>query len=113
MRREDPTFRKQNVSEVFGAVIGPEALLLRFFGENSDDRLLIVNLNRDEELKPAPEPLLAPPPECEWELIWSSESPDYGGSGVLPFNGLTEVRVPGQTAIVLKPKFTEKAEDGS
>ncbi|RPJ84642.1 MAG: malto-oligosyltrehalose trehalohydrolase, partial [Acidobacteria bacterium] len=85
MRREDPVFRKQNNSEVFGAVLGPEAFLLRFFGEHSDDRLLIVNFDRDVELKPAPEPLLAPPPDCEWELIWSSESPDYGGSGVLPF----------------------------
>ncbi len=113
LRREDPVFRKQNSSDVFGAVIGPEVFLLRFFGADSDDRLLIVNLDRDAELKPAPEPLLAPPHDCEWELIWSSESPEYGGSGVLPFNGLTEVRVPGRAAIVLKPKSTEKAKDGS
>jgi len=113
LRREDPVFRKQDCSKVFGAVIGSEAFLLRFLGEDSDDRLLIVNLGRDVELKPAPEPLLAPPPDCEWELVWSSESPDYGGSGVLLFNGLTEVRVPGQAAIVLKPKLTEKTKNGS
>ncbi len=113
MRREDPVFQKQDNSGVFGAVIGAEAFVLRFFGENSDDRLLIVNLDRDVELKPAPEPLLAPPPDCEWELIWSSESPEYGGSGVLPFDGLTEVRLPGRAAIVLKPKLTERAGDGS
>ena len=113
LRREDPVFRRQDSAEVFGAVIGPEVFLLRFFGEDSDDRLLIVNLDRDVELKPAPEPLLAPPPEHEWELMWSSESPDYGGSGVLPFNGLTEVRVPGRAAIVLRPKVREKAKNGS
>jgi len=113
MRREDPVFQQQDSSAVHGAVIGPEALLLRFFGDDSDDRLLIINLDRDVDLKPAPEPLLAPPAECEWELAWSSESPDYGGSGVLPFNGLTEVRVPGQAAIVLRPKRMETSKDGS
>src|SRR5439155_5836891 len=44
-----------------GAVLGPEALALRFFGDG--DRLLVVNLGRDLGLTPAPEPLLAPPAE--------------------------------------------------
>ncbi|HXK60914.1 MAG TPA: alpha-amylase family glycosyl hydrolase, partial [Acidobacteriota bacterium] len=111
IRKEDPVFRMQDNSRVFGAIVGPEAFLLRFFGEDHDDRLLIINLDRDIELKPAPEPLLAPPENCDWELIWSSESPEYGGSGVLPFNGLQEVRVPGQAALVLKPKPSQVIED--
>jgi maltooligosyltrehalose trehalohydrolase len=107
LRREDPVFRVQDNRRVFGAVLAPEALLLRFFGEESDDRLLIVNLERDIELKPAPEPLLAPPLGAQWEILWSSEMPEYGGSGGLPFNGLDEVQVPGQAAIVLRPRIKE------
>jgi len=110
MRREDPVFQIQDNSRVFGAVIGSDAFLLRFFGEAADDRLLIVNFDRDLELKPAPEPLLAPPEGFEWDPVWSSESPEYGGSGVLPFTGITEVRVPGQAALVLKPKPAENRD---
>ena len=48
-------------TRVDGAVLGPEAFVLRFFGENGSDRLLLVNLGRDLDLDSAPEPLLAPP----------------------------------------------------
>ena len=40
--------------------------------EQNDDRLLIINFGRRHRLVPAPEPLLAPPSGCEWELLWSS-----------------------------------------
>jgi len=43
----------------------------------ADDRLLIVNLGRDLNLTPAPEPLLAPP-ETEVDRDWTSEDPRYG-----------------------------------
>jgi maltooligosyltrehalose trehalohydrolase len=65
-----------------GAVLGSEAFLLRF-----DDRLLIVNLGRDLLLHSPNEPLLAPPPGRRWQLLWSSESPQYGGSGTPPLEG--------------------------
>ena len=37
-----------------GAVLGAEAFVLRFFGEDGDDRLLLVNLGVDLHLDPAP-----------------------------------------------------------
>ena len=60
LRREDPVFRQQKPGALDGAVLSPDAFLLRFFGEE-DDRLLVVNFGLDLHLDPASEPLLAPP----------------------------------------------------
>jgi len=102
LRMRDPVFRQQRNDRVFGSVLGPESFLIRFFGEDGDDRLLIVNLERDLELKPAPEPLLAPPEGSGWEMVWSSDDPAYGGTGVLPFDGIEKVRISGHAALALK-----------
>src|SRR5207245_10796171 len=77
--RQDAVIGGRQRRAVDGAVLGPEALALRFFGDG--DRLLVVNLGRDLELTPAPEPLLAPPAEGGWHMIWSSEDARYGGGG--------------------------------
>ncbi len=103
LRREDPVFRAQRPGGVDGAVLGPEAFLLRFFGDGGDDRLLLVNLGRDLHLGPAPEPLLAPPPGACWETLWSSEDPRYGGCGTPPLDTEENWRTPGNAAVVLRP----------
>ena len=48
------------------------------------DRLLVVNL-ADDHLSPMNEPLMAPPRGGQWTLLWSSEHPQYGGGGTVPF----------------------------
>jgi maltooligosyltrehalose trehalohydrolase len=80
LRREDRVIALP-ATVVDGAVIGPEAFVLRFFGPSGDDRLLVVNLGTDLSLVPNPEPLLAPPARGSWRELWSSEDPRYGGSG--------------------------------
>lgn len=102
LRRNDPVFRAQRFGGVDGAVLGPEAFLLRFFGDNSDDRLLLVNLGRDLHLDPAPEPLLAPPTGAEWKILLSSEDPRYGGSGTPALDTDENWRIPGHAAVVLQ-----------
>jgi len=82
LRRDDPALTAADRRGIDGAVLGEEALLLRWFGDGGDDRLLILNLGRDLKLEPAPEPLLAPPPKRRWTLAWSSEDPRYGGAGI-------------------------------
>jgi maltooligosyltrehalose trehalohydrolase len=84
--------------------LGRDAFLLRFFGENGDDRLLLVNFGLDLHLDPAPEPLLAPPESMRWKIIWSSESPNYGGSGTSPVDTLDNWRLRGHAAVVLGPR---------
>lgn len=103
MRREDPVFSDVRPHGLDGAVIGSQALAIRFFADDGDDRLLLLNLGRDLTLQPAPEPLLAPPFEKQWTLYWSSEDPRYGGQGTAPPETRRGLRVPGHAALVLRP----------
>jgi maltooligosyltrehalose trehalohydrolase len=104
LRREDPTFRKQRPRGVDGAVLGLEALVLRFFGDKpSLDRLLMVNLGLDLDCSPMPEPLLAPPAGCRWEVLWSSEDPRYMGGGIPSLHLEENWLLPGHSAFALRP----------
>src|SRR5215475_14569376 len=103
LRREDATFAAQRVGAIDGAVLGDEAFVLRFFGEDNDDRLLLVNLGVDLRLDIAPEPLLAPPERMEWRVLWSSEDPRYGGLGIAPLDAHENWYLPGHAAVALGP----------
>jgi maltooligosyltrehalose trehalohydrolase len=105
LRREDPVFHAPRSRGVDGAVLGAQAFVLRFFGdEEESDRLLLVNLGRDLHLDPAPEPLMAPPGGKRWAVRWSSESLRYGGSGTAPPDTETNWRLSGEAALVLIPE---------
>lgn len=106
LRREDSVFQKQGSFD--GAVLGSEAFLLRFFDAENGDRLLLVNLGLDLHLCIAPEPLLAPPERKRWDILWSSESPKYGGAGTAALETEDGWRIPGHAAVVLIPE-TEKS----
>ncbi|MEA2603032.1 MAG: maltooligosyltrehalose trehalohydrolase [Acidobacteriota bacterium] len=100
LRREDPGLRSPGGLD--GAVLGPEAFALRFFGEIAGDRLLLVNLGTDLPLEPVPEPLLAPLAGMRWKVLWSSEDPKYGGSGApSPEDEEGRWRLPGRAAVVM------------
>ncbi len=103
LRRQDPVFSAQRPGSIDGAILAQRAFLLRFFGGNGDDRLLIVNLGADLHVDPAPEPLLAPPEARGWEVLWSSEHPGYGGCGTPPVETEQNWWVPGRSAVVLRP----------
>ncbi len=103
LRRADAAFRAQRPRGVDGAVLGEAAFVLRFFGEASQDRLLLINLGRTLHLTPAPEPLLAPPGRAGWAVRWSSEDPRYGGSGMPGLETTDNWRVPADSAVVLAP----------
>ena len=102
LRHNDPVLSRQGRWGVDGAVIGPECFVFRFFSTNYlSDRLLVVNFGTDLPLLKIPEPLVAPPREKVWQMLWSSEDPRYGGNGAASV--LTEKgwRVPGHAAILL------------
>lgn len=104
LRREDPAFHAQRHRGVDGAVLGPQAFVLRYFVEENADRLLLVNLGHDLHLNPAPEPLLAPPAGQRWKSLWSSENPRYGGCGTGPLEGEDGWHIPGEAAVALVPE---------
>jgi maltooligosyltrehalose trehalohydrolase len=113
LRREDPIFRAQRGDRLYGAVIGMEAFLLRYFGDQDDCRLVVVNLGRDLFPNPLSEPLMAPPEGKRWQILWYSEDPLYGGCGAPPFEAEEHWRVPGHAAIVLCPVPDERTEGPS
>ena len=100
LRRNDPVFRSQKARSIDGAVIGPEAFLLRFFGDEDNDRLLVVNYGRDLNQPSLAEPLFAPPADQSWQIVWSSEDMKYGGSGVAPLETDGGLHIPGHAALV-------------
>ena len=82
--------------------------MFRYFDEKEGDRLLIFNLGRDLHLDPGPEPLLAPPWDKRWALLWSSENPKYGGTGTFPPDSEENWRIAGHSAVVLQPESKEE-----
>jgi maltooligosyltrehalose trehalohydrolase len=113
LRRQDPAFRAQRPRGVDGAVLGPDAFVLRYFqDEDEQDRLLVVNLGRDLHLDPAPEPLLAPPNGRLWTMRWSSEDVRYGGGGTPPLETEEGWRIPGEMAVVLVPAELGGSDSG-
>jgi len=101
LRRENSIFGGEKTRNVDGAVLGPASFVLRYFANDGDDCLLVVNLGIRQKLEPAPEPLLAPPLGFRWETLWMSESPRYGGGG--PVVVVTEENwiLPAETAVAL------------
>lgn len=99
LRKSDPAFRSTALD---GAVLGPDAFVLRFFVPEGEDRLLVVNLDRNLHLNPVPEPLLAPPAAgMVWQTIWSSENAKYGGHGSGPLDTDDGWYIPSEAAVVL------------
>jgi maltooligosyltrehalose trehalohydrolase len=103
LRRADPTIRAQGRDGLDGAVLGPLAFVIRHFGLDDDDRLMLFNLGVQLQLAPISEPLLAPPPDRQWAVVWSSEDPKYGGSGTPPPITDDGWQVLGHAALVLGP----------
>ncbi len=102
LRREDLVFARQDASRIDGASIGVDCLLLRYFGDGGDDRLLIANFGRDFVLSPLAQPLLAPPPRHRWRMLWMSDDLRYGGTGTAPLEVNAPCPVKGETTTVLK-----------
>ncbi len=110
LRREDSCFRQQISGGVDGAVLGPASFVLRYFGKENDDRLLLVNLGKGQLLKPAPEPLLAPPLGYRWEILWTSDSPRYGGAASDPVATQERWVLPAESTVALRPMLRKNDE---
>jgi maltooligosyltrehalose trehalohydrolase len=103
LRKTDPVFSRQG-HQLDGEILGPEAFVVRFFSEGyQDDRLLVVNLGTELRLSPAPMPLLGPPEDREWAVLWSTDDPRYGGLGTPALDSGPKWIIPAHAAVVLKP----------
>jgi maltooligosyltrehalose trehalohydrolase len=111
LRKEDPVFRQQKRGAVDGAVVSADAFILRYFGGENGDRLVLLNFGRDLHLDPAPEPLLASPPGTRWVVICSTEDPKYGGYGTYPPESEDNWRLPGNSCIAMRSERVRRTED--
>jgi maltooligosyltrehalose trehalohydrolase len=103
LRRNDPLLGDARRGSVDGAVLGENCFVLRHLTNSREDRLLVVNLGTGLDLPNLPEPLVAPPDGCDWQLQWSSEWPVYGGCGSFPPGRFGAWHVPGECTLLLVP----------
>jgi maltooligosyltrehalose trehalohydrolase len=101
LRKTDAVFSKMQNIKIDGAILGNDSLILRYFGEEDGDRLILINFGVDQNLNPCPEPLLAYGINEEIEVLWSSESVIYGGEGTPPLS-MPYWKILGHSTIVLK-----------
>lgn len=92
-----------------GSVLDRSALMLRFFAtEPREERLLLVNLGKDLPVASLADPLLAPPVEYQWSVIWSSEDLAYGGGGKRAIDFQKRWTLGADTALLLAPTEAER-----
>jgi maltooligosyltrehalose trehalohydrolase len=90
--------RKEMSGSLRGAVIGPQAFVLRH-----ERRLLVVNLGQELRLDSVSEPLMAPPLDERWKVKWSTDATEYGGPGLMQVETKGTWVVPPEAAVVLEP----------
>jgi len=92
----------QHRDRIDAGAVSPDAFVVRYFDDQDEDRLLVVNFGIDLHFNPAPQPLLAPPLDRQWQILWSSEDPRYGGSGTPPLDTEDNWRIPGEATVLLQ-----------
>ena len=83
LRRTDPVLADLGTARtaIESSAPHPSVVVIRYLAAASH-RLVVVNL-ADEHESPMNEPLFAPP-GGDWRMVWSSEDPNYDGSGAIP-----------------------------
>jgi len=112
LRRKDSRFRLQSSGEIDGAVLGKASFVLRYFSDDNDDRLLLVNFGEREMLHPASEPLLSPPCGFRWETLWTSDSPRYGGADGAATEAPDQWILPAESAVAVRPVSVHSEQQG-
>jgi maltooligosyltrehalose trehalohydrolase len=102
LRRNEPLIAAQRRDRLDAGAVSRDAFVVRYFHDQDEDRLLVVNFGVDLHLNPAPQPLLAPPLDRQWDILWSSEDPRYGGSGTPPLDTEDNWRIPGEATVLLQ-----------
>jgi len=100
LRRADPVLAELGTGAVCveTSALTDDVLIVRYQRQDGLPRLLIVNFGIDLVLPLMNDPLLAAPAGQGWHAVWSSDDPDYGGTGVVHFEAEHPWRIPGRSA---------------
>jgi maltooligosyltrehalose trehalohydrolase len=107
LRHHDSVLSRRGEVPVECAPLDRDALVLRFGLDSHECRLIVLNFGRPLRRGSIPQPLVAPPAGCHWQMLWSSEDPRYGGSGTPPVETDQGWQIPGQAALVLRSVLME------
>lgn len=99
LRATDRVFRDLPNIRIEGSAVDDLTCIIRYFGKE-EERLILVSFGRDAPLFPASDPLLAPPEGAMWEVLFSSESARYGGSGHHKIPEKGNWKVTGSSALI-------------
>ncbi len=102
LRHEDPVFHQQRIDRLDTAVLTADCLAVRFFDDDGQDRLLLMNLGGNLRLDPLPHPLLTPPDGKNWQLLFNSNDARYGGPDASFDLTAGALAIPDETTLVLK-----------
>ncbi|MGV3622348.1 MAG: malto-oligosyltrehalose trehalohydrolase [Archangium sp.] len=103
LRKKTALINSPRRDQFDAAVLSDRELVLRWFGDDGADLLLIFSLGADRDLTPCSEPLLAPPQGKKWQLVLSSEDARFGGRGVISIpDGTHAWRLQGRCATLLQ-----------
>ncbi len=103
LRQAEPAFRSAERRRIDGAVLGPQALVIRYFLNDEADRLLLVNWGPELALTCLSEPLLAPPERGLWTAVFSTDGTEYDGPGLAALESPRRGWVlPAESAVWLK-----------
>ncbi len=102
LRREDPVFCRQRADLLETAVLTGDALIVRYFGDDNDDRLVIANFGADLHMVVLAHPLLAPPIGKKWRKIFDTNQRCYGGLGGAPLERSEDWFLAAECTIVLR-----------
>ena len=102
LRRDDAAFHNaQRLGGVDGFVVADRAFVIRLFGEEAGERLLIVNLGPELDMASVPDPLFAAPAGTTWRMVWTSNDIAYGGDGTPAIESEQGVTIPAECTVLL------------
>ncbi|HZZ28816.1 MAG TPA: malto-oligosyltrehalose trehalohydrolase [Pirellulales bacterium] len=109
LRREDSVFCRQQADALDTAILSTDCFLIRYFGGDGDDRVIIINFGQKLNYFPIAEPLLAPPADRRWQLLWNSNAPRYGGAGAVTQETEAGWSIEGESTTVFQAVGTNRA----
>jgi maltooligosyltrehalose trehalohydrolase len=103
LKKTDEIFSLQGQCDIDDAVLNDNAFVIRFL-KKENGRLLIVNFGKAIFCSPASQPLFAPYKDYHWDVVFSTESLEYGGDGFPEIESVDGWYIPPECTLVLELK---------